>query len=295
MTQRPTRIVIDAHAKINLTLRVMGRRPDGFHELRTVLQALELHDTLTFVARAGPLALRCSANEVPSDRENLVWRAAETLWTAGGNAGSPRDVEISIDKRIPVKAGLGGGSSDAAAALRGLTRLWRVRIDECDLRALAGKVGSDAPFFLTGGTALGLGRGDEVYRLAPLPRHWVVIVVPSFGISTADAYAWHDENLETPASVAAQRAPRPSRAETLARAPFPCGTVCNDLEPAVVRRFPEIGRIKAALRSTGAVTAAMSGSGSAVFGLFKTRRSAVAALPALASEGWRSIVTRTRG
>ena len=184
---------IRAHAKINLDLRVLGARADGFHELRTVFQSIALHDTITCTARPGPFAIECDTAGVPLDRTNLVWRAAEALWRALRRAGPLRDVLVRVEKQIPVEAGLGGGSADAAATLLALARAWRVPVRPAQLTDLAAMLGADVPFFLSGGTALGLGRGDEVYPLADLPRHWVVLLLPGFGVSTRDAFAWYAE------------------------------------------------------------------------------------------------------
>ena len=155
---RRRRVEVVARAKINLDLRVLGHRPDRFHELRTVLQSIALHDTLSFVAQKGPFSLTCHAPEVPLDRSNLIWRAATVLWQGLGREGEPRDVAVTMRKRIPVQAGLGGGSSDAAAALVALGRLWGVRPTRAERAAMASRIGADVPFFLWGGTALGLGR-----------------------------------------------------------------------------------------------------------------------------------------
>jgi 4-diphosphocytidyl-2C-methyl-D-erythritol kinase len=162
-------VSIRAHAKINLDLRVLGMRADGFHELRTVFQAIALHDTICCVPRAGPFAIECSTAGVPLDHTNLIWRAAATLWRSLRRSGSVRDVVVQLDKRIPLQAGLGGGSADAAATLMALARLWRLRIKPSQFTDIAAHIGSDVPFFLSGGTALGLGRGEEIYPLADLP------------------------------------------------------------------------------------------------------------------------------
>jgi 4-diphosphocytidyl-2-C-methyl-D-erythritol kinase len=181
-----------AFAKINLTLRIKHVREDGFHELQTILQAIDLYDRLTFESRRGAFEIRCQRPGVPVDRANLIWNAAQQLWTAAGRAGEPRDARVTLEKRIPMQAGLGGGSSDAAAALLGLRRVWKMRIADEDLVAVAARLGSDVPYFLVGGTALGLSRGEEVYPLVDLPRMWVVLVMPAFGVATKDAYAWWD-------------------------------------------------------------------------------------------------------
>src|SRR5205814_5859 len=164
-------VSIRAHAKINLDLRVLGMRADGFHELRTVFQALTLHDTIRCIPRDGPFAIECSSAGVPLDQSNLIWRAAQTLWRALRRPGEVRDVVVQLEKHIPLQAGLGGVSADAAATLMALAHTWRVPVKPSQLTDVAAHIGSDVPFFLSGGTALGLGRGEEVYPLADLPRH----------------------------------------------------------------------------------------------------------------------------
>ena len=159
-----------AHAKINLSLRVTGRRQDGYHELKTVFQALALHDSLEFKPRPGPLVLSCDDPAVPTDERNLVWQAATLVWQAAGRRGVPSGVDIRLAKRVPVQGGLGGGSADAAAALLALSALWGARLDRDALARLAARLGADVPYFLVGGRALGLGRGDEIYALQDRPR-----------------------------------------------------------------------------------------------------------------------------
>jgi 4-diphosphocytidyl-2-C-methyl-D-erythritol kinase len=280
------RVRVRAHAKVNLDLRVLGARADGYHELRTVFQSVALHDTLLCVTRRGPFALRCRTAGVPLDESNLVWRAAAALWTAMGRAGAPADIAISIRKQIPMQAGLGGGSADAAATLLALARVWG-GVPLPLIRDVAGAIGADVAYFLSGGTALGLGRGEEIYPLVDLPTHWVVIVQPPYGISTAEAYAWYDED-----RTAGLREPREPQ---MLPVPWPtrAAQMINDLEPPVVRRHPEIGTLKTVLREAGAVAAAMSGSGSAVFGLFRTQAAAVRALKPVTRAGARARLTRT--
>jgi 4-diphosphocytidyl-2-C-methyl-D-erythritol kinase len=285
-----TSVVVRAHAKINLDLRVLGVRRDGFHELRTVFQAIALHDVVECELREGPFAIECGAAGVPLDRANLVWRAAEALWRSLRRPGSVRDVVVRLDKRIPIQAGLGGGSSNAAATLLGLTRLWNVPVRPAQLTDVAATLGSDVPFFLSGGTALGLGRGDEVYPLADLPRHWIVLLVPGFGVSSADAYAWYDGERDLARGLSTREpqhvpGPWPSRAAQM----------INDLEAPIARHHPEIDQMRTALRRAGALAAAMSGSGSTVFGLFQKRREAESALERLAGSGWRVLLTESLG
>jgi 4-diphosphocytidyl-2-C-methyl-D-erythritol kinase len=284
--KRPLKLTTRAHGKVNLDLRVLGTRPDGFHELRTVFQAIELHDTLTSVERPGPFAVKCRMPGVPLDESNLVWRAAAGLWKALGRAGAPRDAVVTIDKTIPMQAGLGGGSADAAAALVALARLWG-GAPVTLLREVGSAIGADVAFFLSGGTALGLGLGEEIYPLVDLPPHWIVIVRPPFGVSTAEAYAWYDDDrtagLKETRELQILPVPWPTRAAQM----------INDLEPPVVRRHPEITTLKASLREAGAVASAMSGSGSAVFGLFDRRTAAVRAASVVGSGARRTFVTRT--
>ena len=290
MDGSPVPVTIRAYAKINLDLRVLGPRADGFHELRTVFQTISLHDTITCVPREGPFSIECGAAGVPLDRSNLIWRAADALWRALRRSGPARGMVVRLDKRIPLQAGLGGGSADAAATLVALARAWRVPVRPAQLTDVGGPLGADVPFFLAGGTALGLGRGDEIYPLADLPRHWVVLLLPGFGVSSREAYDWYDAERDLARGAIGREpqhvpGPWPSRAAQM----------INDLEAAIARHHPEIDQMKAALRRAGAVAAAMSGSGSAVFGLFQKRREALAASARLFGSGWRVLLTESLG
>jgi len=281
-------VTVRAHAKINLDLRVLGPRADGYHELRTVFQSIALHDVIECVAREGPLTIECAAAGVPLDGSNLVWRAAEALWRALRRPTPVRDVVIRLEKHIPLQAGLGGGSTDAAATLMALAALWKVPVRPAQLTDVAATLGADVPFFLSGGTALGLGRGDEVYPLADLARHWIVLLVPGFGVSTADAYNWYDSERDLSRGAGAREpqhvpGPWPSRAAQM----------INDLEAPIARHHPEIDQMRTALRRAGALAAAMSGSGSAVFGLFQKRADALAAVERLSGSGWRVLLTES--
>ena len=281
-------VTVRAHAKINLDLRVLGPRLDGYHELRTVYQTIALHDVIECIPREGPLAIECDAAGVPLDGSNLVWRAAEALWRALRRRTPVRDVLIRLQKSIPLQAGLGGGSADAAATLMALSRVWKIPVRPAQLTDVAATLGADVPFFLAGGTALGLGRGDEVYPLADLPRHWIVLLVPGFGVSTADAYNWYDSERDLSRGSGSREpqhvpGPWPSRAAQM----------INDLEPAIARHHPEIDHMRTALRRAGALAAAMSGSGSAVFGLFQKRADALTAVDGLSGSGWRVILTES--
>lgn len=279
------RVRADAFAKINLSLRVLGLRPDGYHELRTTFQTIAIHDTLTLTSVDGPFEIACSDPACPVDRTNLVWLAADEMWRAAGKRGALSGVRVRLDKRVPVEAGLGGGSSDGAAALRAFQALWRVKVTGDRLRRMAATLGADVPFFLEGGTAIGVNRGDVIDRRPDGPLSWVVLVLPNFGVSTRDAFGWWDA-----AMGAGTRAGPYDRH----RRPVPSET-SNDLESLVAARHPEIAAIVAALTSAGATPAAMSGSGSAVFGLFTTKRAASAAAAKLKDPSRRTLLTRTLG
>jgi 4-diphosphocytidyl-2-C-methyl-D-erythritol kinase len=282
------RLTLRASAKINLDLRVLGRRPDGYHDVRTILQTLALHDTLVVESSREAFVLEGDAAEMPLDRTNLVWRAAEALWRAGGRRGLPRGARVRVVKRIPSRAGLGGGSSDAAAALVALNRVWGIDASPGDLAPVAAALGADVPFFLMGGTALGVGRGEHLYPLEDLSPRYVVLALPGFGVSTADAYRW------LAADRRASGASRAGRAAVWAGWPEVLSRGRNDLEAPVERRHAAIRRIRGRLGRAGAETARMSGSGSAVFGLFRAEGPARRAAAGLAVAGARVILTRTR-
>jgi 4-diphosphocytidyl-2-C-methyl-D-erythritol kinase len=274
-----------AHAKINRSLAVLGTRPDGYHELATVFQSLALHDTLDFETADEGFAIACTAAGVPLDERNLAWKAARLVWQASRRPGEPVG-RLTLTKRIPAQGGLGGGSADAAAALVGWNRLWSAGLPGERLRELAVALGADVPFFLVGGTAVGRNRGDEIEPMADLPPRSVVLVFPPFGVSTPEAFRWWDED-HPPGS----RQPAAGEADAVAAARTSPGV--NDLEAAVARRHPELRELRGRLERAGAEQAAMSGSGSTVYGLFADDGQARAAQAALDAAGWPTLVTRT--
>ena len=281
---------VRACAKINLTLRVLGIRADGYHELRTTFQSLALHDTLTFTSARGPFAITSDDPQCPTDESNLVWKAAERLWESAGRRRGVTGVRVHIRKRLPMQAGLGGGSSDAASALRALGTFWRLQVPAVEVERIGRSLGADVAFFLEGGTVLGLERGDVLFPLQDAEPAWVVLARPDVGVSTSEAYRWWDEaNLprRSAAESALPGAPRRSASESAARRRV------NDLQPVVVARHPRISRLIRRLERLGARSAAMSGSGSAVFGLFEARRPAELAAAALAGPGVSAWLTRT--
>ena len=277
-----TRLELRAHAKINLYLRVVGKRQDAFHEIESVLQSVSLHDTLTLESGGDGLELRVDPPGVPADPTNLVWRAAAALRAPAGPA---RTVRIGLEKRIPAGGGLGGGSSDAAATLVGLNRLWGLGMSDSDLQPLAASLGSDVPFFLTGGAALVTGRGTEVRPLPDRLDYLLLLVLPGTPIPTGEIYAQVQEPLTPPPKTARMARFGPAltgEIEAWVR-------VGNDLEPYAHKLCPAIGEIKARLQRAGASAAAMSGSGSAVFGVFRDAAQRERAAGEMERLGWATV------
>jgi 4-diphosphocytidyl-2-C-methyl-D-erythritol kinase len=287
VTARAGAVVARAPAKVNVHLAVGPLRPDGFHELRTVYLAVSLFDTVT--ARPGDgLSLTVTgegADVVPTDRQNLVWRAAELL---ADSAGIPADADLAIAKSIPAAAGLAGGSADAAAALVALDALWGTRADRTDLAELAAQLGSDVPFSLLGGVALGSGRGEQLSPvLARARSHWVLGIAGE-GLSTPAVYAELDRlradgrvpdgsELEpTEPVISALRSGPPS---ALAAA------LVNDLQAPALALRPELRRALTAATDAGASGALLSGSGPTVAALAEDEQSAVRLTAALAGAG----------
>ncbi len=275
MTTRTARLL--SPAKINLDLRVLGRRPDGYHELRTVFQTVTLADTLDIEYRPSRrLDLRIDSS-APIEG-NLIAQAAELLASETGLAGRWR---VRLEKKIPMGAGLGGGSSNAAAALLALPVLAGSRPDLPTLIGLASRLGADVPFFLLGGTALGIGRGSEIYPLPDAPSHPALLVAPALHVSTAEAYRALGRELtpELPSSILNSFQGLVWLQQGCAR-PADWGGI-NDFEPVVFARHPELAALAGLLKSLGARFARMSGSGSSIFALFASARARDRALAAL--------------
>lgn len=266
-------LTLHAPAKVNLTLIVGARRDDGYHDVSTVMQTVGLYDTLTLTDGSG-LTMTCTDPDLPTDGSNLVLRAA-ALFCQELHLPVP-DLHLHLQKRIPSQAGLGGGSSDAAAVLRALRTLYAPDISDGRLETLAARLGSDVPFFIRGGTQLATGRGEVVSPLPQLAAGWFVVVKPDEGYSTAEMY----RRLDEPGSVLV----RNSRYMQDAVAANNVHAVAVELHNSFERVVPKdssLRTIKDALRAQGALGTLLSGSGSAVFGLFDDQSAAAAAAEAL--------------
>ena len=265
-----------AWAKLNLTLDVLGLRDDGYHDVNMVMQTIDLVDTLRLQTNTGrPWSLTCSDPEIPADETNLAWRAAAAYCQETGY--DPEGLDIHIQKNIPSQAGMGGGSADAAAVLRVLNRASEDPLDPEDLLWLAGTLGADVPFCISGGAALAQDRGDYLTTLTPLPACRIVVCTPNFACSTPALYRAIDleEEISSPDTDAMLWALQTGDLELAAR------SLKNVFEPIVARDHPEINKIRAILEAAGALGACMTGSGSTMFGIFNNKTSATYAQAAL--------------
>ncbi|MBI4011689.1 MAG: 4-(cytidine 5'-diphospho)-2-C-methyl-D-erythritol kinase, partial [Candidatus Rokubacteria bacterium] len=293
MLERGRRLTVRARAKVNLGLEVLGRRADGYHALLTFLSPVDLADRVMIETTegsgpgGGDIAVQCSAPGVPPGADNLVWRAADLLRREAGVAAG---VRIRLVKAIPVAAGLGGGSADAAAVLLGLGRLWRLALPAGRWRALGAALGMDVPFFLGEGPALGAGRGDELAAVSghrPIP---LVLVNPGFPLPTREVYG----RLE-PADFTDGSAVRALVTALPAGPGAIAARLVNGLERPAARLWPGLAEVKAALVEAGALGAVMSGSGPTVVGVAASGAEARRIRAALAGRPWRCWVTRSVG
>ena len=284
MTAKTT-LVARAFAKVNLGLEVLGKRDDGYHELRTILQTVDLHDELSFCRENEGISLTTNDPDIGTGPENLVIRAASVLAESASSSGL--GVSIHLEKNVPPGMGLGGGSADAAVTLLALDALWDLHTPTQNLHQLAASIGMDVPFFLYGGTALAVGRGDEVYPLA-IEVDWpIVLIIPDFSISTASAYASltltkHRSDLTLQHFVWTGPCVRDK-----------LGELVNHLERATGSNTSKIQEYKQVLLDRGALATMMSGSGSAVFGVFGDGHSARSVANSLTREGLEAVATRT--
>ncbi|HEX8735937.1 MAG TPA: 4-(cytidine 5'-diphospho)-2-C-methyl-D-erythritol kinase [Pyrinomonadaceae bacterium] len=278
---------LPAFAKINWFLRVLGKREDGFHEICTAFQTISLHDNLTF-SESEEFALTCDKPNIPVDERNLIFRAGAALRE---KFGIKKGARIHLEKRIPAPGGLGGGSSDAAIALFGLAKLWQIEISFDDLCETGARIGSDVPFFFFGGTALGTGRGTEIFSIDEREEKFMLVVAPEIDVPTAQAFAGLNAlrlTNRTPESILKYCR---SEAEKLN---LRHSNLENDFEPSVFKIEPEIKRAKEKLLRLGASKALMSGSGASVYAVFDKEETRQATLKALENEqDWRMFAVAT--
>ncbi|MDO4540603.1 MAG: 4-(cytidine 5'-diphospho)-2-C-methyl-D-erythritol kinase [Syntrophomonadaceae bacterium] len=276
----PAELIIEAPAKINLLLDVKGRRPDGYHELETVMHQIDLTDSLCLRRVSGrSVTLDCDAADLPVDDRNIATRAARLMYDRFSLTGG---LEMALTKRIPVGAGLAGGSSDAAAVLKGINELYRLGLSTPELCRLGEELGSDVPFCVLGKTALARGRGEQLTPLGNMPEMVFLLVKPPFSLSTAEIFGAYD---------AARVGARPKLQAFLRRLEEGCGSLeiadalCNVLEVVSIEIKPEIKSLKHLCIEQGALGALMSGSGPTVFAIFDGMTSAQAAYERLRPTG----------
>jgi len=252
-------MIVKAYAKINLGLHIVGKRTDGFHDIETIFHRINLFDTIT-LTKHNTIAVSANAADIPTEHENLCWKAAALLQK---ELRVSEGVHIHIDKHIPVGAGLGGGSSDAAAVLQALPEFWHQQIEQKTLQFLALQIGSDVPFFLGKHSAYGEGRGERLTYVPFDMPYWIVVVYPNIHVSTAWAYHTLSEKRNGTFPK------RQTLGQTFSLSPLQyIVSAGNDFEEVVFEAYPKIGEIKRKLFELHAVHALMSGSGSSVFGLF---------------------------
>jgi 4-diphosphocytidyl-2-C-methyl-D-erythritol kinase len=292
-------LTFPSFAKINLVLEILGKRSDGYHELRTLLQTISLGDELSFTVIERGIEILSSDRNLPCDETNLAHRAAKMLLDF---TGIESGIRIAIKKRIPIAAGLGGGSSNAAVTLLALQRLWNVELAARDLLAIGAKIGADVPFFFMGGTCIGIGRGDEVYPLEDFEAPFLLLINTGTPLATAQVYAALPAELTNPqatakmplsleAAYANTRSVHPvsgkeSGCQESGRMMPGCYMLHNDLEIPVFARHPMIGEVKKRLMDIGARGVLMSGSGSTVFAIFDSEEARSGALSDLSGSGW---------
>jgi 4-diphosphocytidyl-2-C-methyl-D-erythritol kinase len=264
---------LKAPAKVNYRLDVLGKRPDGYHDLRMVMQRIDLCDDIT-IARSETPGVRvvCGRNGVPDGPGNIAWRAADALLKASGRSDG---LDIAIAKHIPVAAGLGGGSSDAATVLMGVNELLGLGLTTERLMEIGVTLGADVPFFVFGKTALAEGIGEHLSPIDDIPQVWLVLINPNIHVSTA----WVYQSLQLTSDRTADTIPRLYQGVSDI-----CAILSNDLEAVTIRRFPVIREIKERLLAAGAAGSLMSGSGPTVFGLFAAENDARKAAAQIAEE-----------
>lgn len=280
-----TDLIARAPAKVNLHLEVLHQRPDGYHEIETIFQALDLFDTLTFERTKGPVHVTCAHPGVPNDRTNLVHRAAKMI---RNRTGVDAGVSIRIDKKIPVAAGLGGGSSDAAATLLAVRRLWELDLEDEDLAKMAATLGADVPFFLHGGVALGRGIGEELTPLNTSGRGVFLLVTPPLELATSEVY----EGLRMGLTHHTPKVNVQTTKALLSRFPDRSWPGFNRLQDFVFPTYPQLRRLHLELLDTNPRLAMLSGSGPTVFAVYRTREEAEGARDRLTPSGYATCIAQ---
>jgi 4-diphosphocytidyl-2-C-methyl-D-erythritol kinase len=283
---KPAAIKILAPAKVNLYLKVTGKRPDGYHELVSVMQALELADEITVSRASNGVEVTCDNEAVPPGTGNIAYRAASELLDA---ASSREGVKIHIIKKTPVAAGLGGGSSDAAAVMRAVRLLYGLEVSDDELKNIGLGLGADVPFFLGTPSAVARGVGERLLPLVSPAESWLVLVNPGVSVSTG----WVYDNLNLGLTNPTKNIRLPEfLGQSLCDGPM-LDLLHNDLERVTVGRYPVVKAVKERLAVEGAAGVLMSGSGSTVFGVFSSRDKAQSAAGRITVPGWIVLATRT--
>ncbi len=279
-------MLIRANAKINLSLDIVGKREDGYHLLEMVMQSIDLHDEVQLDEVEEGIVLECDKNYIPLDNRNIAYKAAELLMRT---FNIKRGVSIKISKNIPVAAGLAGGSTDAAAVLKGMNELFKLDLTEEELMALGLQLGADVPFCIKGGTCLCTGIGENIEVLEPFKDQIVLLVKPPFGVSTREAYGGFEldkikKHVETQKLISAMHSRDLSLMNYHMR---------NLLENVILRKHPMVKNLKQNLMRLGAITSLMSGSGPTVYGLFDDLEKAKNAMVFFDKSGNEVILTKT--
>ncbi len=281
-------VALKARAKINLSIDVLRKRDDGYHEVKMIMQSIELHDMVFMEPQDDGIEVKCDCRWVPSDERNIAYKAAK-LFIDEFNV--KKGVKINIVKKIPVSAGLAGGSADASAVLKGMARMFFPSLSQEDLLRLGKKVGADVPFCITGGTMLAEGIGEKLTELKPLPETYILLIKPRMGISTA--WVYNNLNLseikERPDMNALLEAIDKQDVVTLAAG------MKNVLEPVAEKKCSDIRKARECLMRLGAAGSIMSGSGPTVFGVFTDKKRAEKAYESINNPSWQCYLTKTIG
>ena len=277
-------LTLKSYAKINLCLYVLKKREDGYHEIFSMMQAIDLRDQLTLHKIQKDIVIRCDHSDVPKDENNLAYQAADLLFKERNLKGG---VRIDIEKQIPVSAGLGGGSSNAAFTLKGINQLFDLKLSNQKLHLIGSRIGSDVPFFLYSGQAMVKGRGEKIVPIRLYRDYWLVLVCPNLMISTEGVYQNVKIDLTAGKSFINLNSCDNKDGFFKSLRQFD-----NDLEKVVISRYAVISQIKKTLENSGAIKSSMSGSGPAVYGLFEKKPQAEEVARKLTRGDWQIFLTQ---